>query len=171
MADPKVLILMGSASDFEVMKAAAQVLHDMDVPFQMTVASAHRSPDRAHELGSEARSRGIEVIIAGAGHAAHLAGVLAAVSELPVLGVPIDSSALQGLDSLLATVQMPGGVPVATMGIGRSGAKNAGMFAVRMLALGDEALARRLADKRKSMAEGVLQAAEEVEKKTRDAFS
>lgn len=168
--DARVLILMGSSSDYEVMSAAAAVLDEMGVPFEMTVASAHRSPQRAHDLAHEAAGRGIQLIIAGAGHAAHLAGVLAASSPLPIIGVPIDSSAMQGLDSLLATVQMPGGVPVATMGIGRSGAKNAGMFAVRVLALADTEVAARLEAKRTAMAEGVSGAAAEVEKKAKEAF-
>ena len=159
----RVLILMGSKSDYEVMKATAAVLDDFSIPFQITVASAHRSHARAHKLAAEAKDRGIEIIIAGAGYAAHLAGVLAAVSPLPVLGVPIDSSALAGIDALLATVQMPGGVPVATLGIGASGAKNAGMFAARILALGDKTLAAALASKSEAMAHGVEDAAGTVE--------
>ena len=116
---------MGSDSDLGVMQAAADMLKQFGVPYEMTVASAHRTPDRAVGFATQARSRGICVIIAGAGHAAHLAGVLAAHTTLPVIGVPIDSSCLQGMDALLSTVQMPPGIPVATVSIGKSGAKNA----------------------------------------------
>jgi phosphoribosylaminoimidazole carboxylase PurE protein len=138
---PKVLILMGSDSDLPVMQEAGRVLTDFGVPFEMTVASAHRSPDRAAAFAREAEGRGIGVIIAGAGGAAHLAGVLAAHTALPVIGVPLAGSAVNGLDALLATVQMPAGVPVATVGIG--GARNAGLLAVQILATADGALRER----------------------------
>jgi phosphoribosylamine--glycine ligase len=122
----RVGIVMGSDSDLDIMKEAADVLNKFEIPYKMTVASAHRSPQRAADFAGAALKRGMKVIIAGAGHAAHLAGVLAAHTRLPVIGVPIDSSCLQGLDALLATVQMPPGIPVATMAIGKSGARNAG---------------------------------------------
>jgi 5-(carboxyamino)imidazole ribonucleotide mutase len=136
-----VLILMGSDSDLPVMQEAGRVLADFGVPFEMTVASAHRSPDRAATYAREAEGRGVRVIIAGAGGAAHLAGVLAAHTALPVIGVPLAGSAVNGLDSLLATVQMPAGVPVATVAIG--GARNAGLLAVQILATADEGLRER----------------------------
>lgn len=145
-------IVMGSDSDLGVMEAAVAMLKRFEIPFDITVASAHRSPARAMDYASGAAGRGMKVIIAGAGHAAHLAGVLAAHTTLPVIGVPIDSSCLQGLDALLSTVQMPPGIPVATMSIGKSGAKNAAILAAQILALGDPALADRLAAHKKEMA-------------------
>jgi phosphoribosylamine---glycine ligase len=148
-------IVMGSDSDYPIMKEAADVLEKFGVPYDITVASAHRSPARAMDFAANARTRGMKVIIAGAGHAAHLAGVLAAHTILPVIGVPIDSSALKGMDALLSTVQMPPGIPVATMAIGKSGARNAGILAAQMLALADPALARQLDAFKKEMAEGV----------------
>ena len=137
-------IVMGSDSDLSVMESASDVLKDFGVAFEITVASAHRSPQRAADWASSARERGIKIIIAGAGHAAHLAGAMAAHTSLPIIGVPIDSSCLQGMDALLSTVQMPPGVPVATMAIGKSGARNAGILAVQILALADAVLAERL---------------------------
>ena len=160
---PAVGIVMGSDSDLEVMKAASAVLQQFDIPYEMTVASAHRSPRRAAEFASSADKRGIKVIIAGAGHAAHLAGVLAAHTSLPIVGVPIDSSCLQGLDSLLSTVQMPPGIPVATMAIGKSGARNAGIFAAQILALSDPGLAEKLSRFKEDMALKVDQKARKVE--------
>src|SRR5205085_1678477 len=139
-------IIMGSDSDLPVMEEAAKVLKQFEVPFEMGVYSAHRSPHRTLDYVKSARERGLKVIIAGAGGSAHLAGVTAAETTLPVIGVPIDSSPLSGLDALLATVQMPPGVPVATMGVGKSGAVNAGFLAVQILALNDPKLAARLAD-------------------------
>src|SRR3954470_5729698 len=156
---PQVLILMGSDSDAPVMQAAVDVLREFDVPCQMTVASAHRSPERVMRLVSEAPARGVKLFIVGAGAAAHLGGVVAAHTTLPVIGVPIDSSALKGLDALLSTVQMPPGVPVATVSIGKPGATNAAVLAVQMLALADEALARRLTEYKKKLADKVEQAA------------
>ena len=133
------------------------------MPYEITVASAHRSPDRAAAFATTARERGIRVIIAGAGHAAHLAGSMAAHTSLPVIGVPIDSSCLQGFDALLSTVQMPPGIPVATVSIGKSGARNAGILAVQILALSDEVLETKLADFKMDMAEKVAQKAQALE--------
>ncbi len=141
----RVAVLMGSKSDWESsMKAAVDVLEGLGVGTDVRVISAHRTPDRHHEYVTTAEERGIEVFICGAGFAAHLAGVTAALTSLPVLGVPLDSSALQGIDALLATVQMPGGIPVATFGIGKSGAKNAGLFAASILAGSDPKLKKAL---------------------------
>jgi len=160
---PQVGIVMGSDSDFKVMESAANILKDFGVAFEITVASAHRSPQRAAQWASSARERGIKVIIAGAGHAAHLAGAMAAHSSLPIIGVPIDSSCLQGMDALLATVQMPPGIPVATMAIGKSGAKNAGILAVQILALTDDRLAGKLEKYKQNMAAEVEQKAKNLE--------
>jgi phosphoribosylaminoimidazole carboxylase PurE protein len=140
----QVLILMGSDSDAAVMSAAGDVLTELGIGWEMTVASAHRSPERVTKLVAEAPGRGVRVFIIGAGAAAHLAGVVAAHTTLPVIGVPIDSSALKGLDALLSTVQMPPGVPVATVAIGKPGATNAGVLAAQMLALADAAVENRL---------------------------
>ena len=159
----QVGIVMGSDSDLSVMESAADVLKDFGVAFEITVASAHRSPQRAAEWASSARERGIQIIIAGAGHAAHLAGAMAAHTSLPIIGVPIDSSCLQGMDALLATVQMPPGVPVATMAIGKSGARNAGILAVQILALADAVLAERLDKYKQDMAAKVEQKAKKLE--------
>jgi 5-(carboxyamino)imidazole ribonucleotide mutase len=153
--DPKVLILMGSDSDWEVMSEAKKVLDDMDVPCEVHVSSAHRTPGRTGKLAREAAGRGIQVIICGAGAAAHLAGVVAAESELPVLGVPLASSDLNGMDALLAIAQMPAGVPVGTLSIGRAGARNAALLAVRILARSDAELAGRVQAQRRKMAEEV----------------
>jgi len=161
---PKVGIVMGSDSDLGVMQGAADIFKQFDIPYEMTVASAHRSPDRAAEYAQTALKRGLSVIIAGAGHAAHLAGVLAAHTILPVIGVPIDSSCLLGFDSLLSTVQMPPGIPVATVSIGKSGARNAGILAVQILGVGDAALQEKLNDFKREMAEKVAQKAKNVER-------
>ncbi len=155
MADPQVLIVMGSDSDLPVMEEAARVLTEFGVPHEIRISSAHRSPQRTAALAAEAADRGIRVIIAGAGMAAHLAGVMAAETVLPVIGVPMGGGALAGVDALYATVQMPGGIPVATMAIGSAGAKNAGIFAVQVLALGNERLTTLLKDYRERMAEEV----------------
>ncbi len=160
---PKVGIVMGSDSDLDVMKEAAAILKKFDIPYQITVASAHRSPQRAMEFASNAQKRGIKVIIAGAGHAAHLAGVMAAHTILPVIGIPIDSSCLQGLDSLLSTVQMPPGIPVATVSIGKSGGRNAGILAAQMIALSDPELAKKLESFKEEMADQVEQKAKKIE--------
>ena len=152
---PAVGIVMGSDSDLKVMNGTVAMLKKFHVPFEMTVASAHRTPERAAEWARKATEKGIQVIVAGAGHAAHLAGAMAAQSTLPVIGVPIDSSCLQGLDALLATVQMPPGIPVATMAVGKPGAQNAGLLAVQILALSDPELAARLRTHRQEMARQV----------------
>ncbi|OHB26792.1 MAG: 5-(carboxyamino)imidazole ribonucleotide mutase [Desulfuromonadaceae bacterium GWC2_58_13] len=152
---PLVGILMGSDNDYEVMVEAARALKSFGVSFEMTVSSAHRTPERTSKYVRSARDRGIKVLIAGAGAAAHLAGVVAAETILPVLAVPIDSTALQGLDALLAMVQMPAGIPVATMAIGKAGARNAGLFAVQILSVSDESLSRRLTDYKVELIAGV----------------
>ncbi len=153
---PQVGILMGSANDYEIMVEAARTLKEFGIPMEMTVSSAHRSPERTSRYAREAASRGLRLLIVGAGAAAHLAGVVAAETILPVVAVPIDSSALKGLDALLSTVQMPAGIPVATMAIGKAGAKNAAVFAVQILALSDTGLAAKLADFRKAQTDAVL---------------
>ncbi len=154
---PIVGIIMGSDSDFGVMQEAAKILKEFGVPYEIGVYSAHRSPHRTKEYVESARERGLKLIIAGAGSSAHLAGVTAAETTLPVIGVPIDRSPLSGLDSLLSTVQMPPGIPVATMGVGKSGATNAGFFAVQILALGDEQLTKRLEEYRVQLERSVAE--------------
>ena len=141
---------MGSASDWPTMEHAARVLKDFGVPFKAEVVSAHRTPDRLVEYAKAAKAAGLKCIIAGAGGAAHLPGMVAAMTELPVLGVPVESKALKGIDSLLSIVQMPAGIPTATFAIGKAGATNAGLFAVAMLAVEDQALAAKLAEFRKN---------------------
>lgn len=148
---PQVLIMMGSDSDLPVMQEAAEMLIKFGVSYEIRISSAHRSPARTMTLASEAAGRGIRIIIAGAGMAAHLAGVVAAKTTLPVIGVPMPGGALNGMDALYSTVQMPGGIPVATMAIGKAGAKNAGIFAIQILALTDERLAKALNDYRAAM--------------------
>jgi 5-(carboxyamino)imidazole ribonucleotide mutase len=155
MPPPLVGIIMGSDSDWPVMQVAAKRLKEMEVPWEARVLSAHRTPDLAARYAEEAAGRGIRCLIAAAGGAAHLAGVLAAKTPIPVLGVPMPSKHLQGLDSLLSIVQMPAGIPVATFAIGEAGAANAALFAVAMLAGTDAALARRLADFRRTQSERV----------------
>lgn len=159
----QVLILLGSQSDAPTMQAAVDVLKELGVSCEMTVASAHRSPARVQRLIQEAPSRGVRVFIVGAGAAAHLAGVVAAHVTQPVIGVPIDSSALKGLDALLSTVQMPPGVPVATVSIGKAGATNAGVLAAQILALSDAAVAERLLRYKKTLAEKVEKAARSMD--------
>ena len=144
MAKPVVGILMGSDSDLPVMQEAGAMLQEFGIEYEMTIASAHRTPKKVLEYSLNAEKRGLKVIIAGAGWAAHLAGVVASQTTLPVIGVPIDSSPLKGLDAILATVQMPGGVPVATMSLGKAGAKNAGVFAAQIIAVSDVKVANRL---------------------------
>ena len=153
---PKVGIIMGSTSDFEVMKDACKVLDDFGVSYEKKVVSAHRTPDLMYEYAKTAKERGIKVIIAGAGGAAHLPGMVAAMTTLPVIGVPVKSRALNGLDSLLSIVQMPGGVPVLTVAI--NGAKNAALSAISILATSDEALAKRLEEFRNNQTDTVLKA-------------
>ena len=155
MAQPRVAILMGSQNDWEIMRAAQEALDALGITNEARVLSAHRTPDKLRSYLATAPERGIEVVIAGAGGAAHLAGVCAALTLLPVLGVPIDSSPLKGLDALLATVQMPGGIPVATFAIGKAGAKNAGLFAAAILARADEGLRERLAKWREAQAAAI----------------
>lgn len=159
---PLVGIVMGSKSDKEIMEEAANVLKEFGIPYEMTIASAHRSPKRTAEYASSAIERGIEVIIAGAGSAAHLAGVIASETILPVIGVPIDSSPLNGLDSLLSTVQMPGGIPVAAMAIGKAGSKNAGIFAAQILGLKYPEILEKLTHYKKKLADDVAKAAKEL---------
>jgi 5-(carboxyamino)imidazole ribonucleotide mutase len=141
---PLVGIIMGSQSDWETMRHAAEVLGDLAVPFEARIVSAHRTPHRLYDYAAAARGRGLKVIVAGAGGAAHLPGMAAAMTPLPVFGVPVESKALKGMDSLLSIVQMPGGIPVGTLAIGKPGAINAALLAAAVLALGDEALAARL---------------------------
>ena len=158
-----VSIVMGSDSDLEIMREAAKALDEFGITYEIDVTSAHRSPDRTADYARKAADRGVRVIIAGAGGAAHLAGVIAAHTTLPVIGVPIPSTALNGLDSLLATVQMPAGIPVATVAIGKPGATNAGILAAQILGLASTAVARKLADHKEKLADGV----EEKSKKLR----
>jgi phosphoribosylaminoimidazole carboxylase PurE protein len=160
-----VLILMGSDSDADVMSAAGAALTEFGLTWEMTVASAHRSPARVLRLIENAHNNGVKVFIVGAGAAAHLAGVVAAHTTRPVIGVPIDSSALKGIDALLSTVQMPPGVPVATVAIGKPGATNAGVLAAQMIALGDLALGRKLTDYKQSLADKVEAAAARLAKR------
>jgi 5-(carboxyamino)imidazole ribonucleotide mutase len=163
--EPRVAILMGSDSDLPVMSDAAKVLGDLGLPYEVHVTSAHRSPQRTVRIVDEAVSRGVAVFIVGAGGAAHLAGVVAAHTTRPVLGVPLAATDLQGLDALLATVQMPAGIAVGTLAVGKAGAANAAWLAASILALGDEKLAARLADRRRSMAEKVARKSEAAQEK------
>src|SRR5919198_1027143 len=155
MAQAMVCIVMGSANDWPVMQGAAEMLERFHIPYEVTVSSAHRAPQRTVALAREAAQRGVQVIIAGAGGAAHLAGVIAAETTLPVIGVPMPSSSLQGLDALLATVQMPAGIPVATLAIGKAGATNAGILAAQILALSDPVIARKLLAYKQKLVDGV----------------
>jgi len=157
----QVAIIMGSRSDWPTMKAAADVLASLGVAYEAKVVSAHRTPDRMYAFAKGAKAAGFKVIIAGAGGAAHLPGMTASLTELPVLGVPVESKALKGMDSLLSIVQMPGGIPVATLAIGEPGAKNAGLLAAQILALSDEDLAQRLAALRASVTAGVAETVED----------
>jgi phosphoribosylaminoimidazole carboxylase PurE protein len=165
MKDPKplVAIIMGSDSDLSVMEETAKILSEFEVPYEMTVSSAHRSPERTAEYARKAEERGIEVIIAGAGGAAHLAGVIAAHTILPIIGVPMESGLL-GLDSLLSTVQMPGGVPVASVAIGKAGARNAGILAVQILSGKNPELKKSLHRYKASLAAKVEEAAKKIKK-------
>ena len=155
MNAPQVSIVMGSDSDLEIMNEAAKALEGFGIPYEIDVTSAHRSPARTSEFTRQAAGRGIKVIIAGAGGAAHLAGVIAAETTLPVIGVPIPSTPLNGMDSLLSIVQMPAGIPVATVAIGRAGATNAGILAAQIIALSDHAVAEKLKQYKKKLADGV----------------
>jgi 5-(carboxyamino)imidazole ribonucleotide mutase len=158
MANASIGIVMGSASDWETMKAAAKMLEEFGVPYEAKAMSAHRTPHAVAEWATQAPKNGMKAIIAAAGGAAHLAGVVAAHTTLPVLGVPMPSKHLQGLDSLLSTVQMPKGIPVATFAIGEAGAANAALFAVAMLSLGDESMKKKLDDFRRKQTDAVLKA-------------
>ena len=157
-----VAIIMGSRSDWPTLKAAAAILDALGVSHEDKVVSAHRTPERLYAFAKEAKAAGFKVIIAGAGGAAHLPGMTASLTELPVLGVPIRTTTLDGLDSLLSIVQMPGGIPVATLAVGEAGAKNAGLLAAQILALGDEALAGRLAAWRAAQTASVAEAVEDA---------
>ena len=157
----QVAIIMGSRSDWPTMKAAAEALDALGVPYEAKVVSAHRTPERMYEFAKGAKAAGFKVIIAGAGGAAHLPGMTASLTELPVLGVPVESKSLKGMDSLLSIVQMPGGIPVATLAIGEAGAKNAGLLAAQILALTDDALAERLAQFRARNTAGVAETVED----------
>lgn len=161
-AKPLVGILMGSDSDLPIMEEAVKVLKGFGIPYEVIVSSAHRTPGKTSKYARNAEKRGIRVIIAGAGSAAHLAGFIAAETTLPVIGVPIDSSSLNGLDSLLSIVQMPGGVPVASMAIGKAGAKNAGIFAAQILSTADERLRAALKDYKKELARQVEEKAKKL---------
>jgi len=165
MTRPWVLIIMGSDSDAEVMSQAAAALDELGVPYDFTVASAHRSPERAKQIVTDAEANGAAVVIAGAGMAAHLPGVVASLTTLPVIGVPLASGALNGVDALYAIVQMPPGMPVATVAIG--GARNAGILAAQIIATADNDLAAKMKDTRRSMADAVAAKSKKVEKSTR----
>ncbi len=156
-ADPNPLIgiIMGSQSDWDTMKEAHDILHGFGIPHEVKIVSAHRTPERLYEYAKSAKARGLKVIIAGAGGAAHLPGMAASLTPLPVLGVPVESKALKGMDSLLSIAQMPGGIPVGTLAIGKAGAKNAGLLAAAILATYDEALAKKLDDYREKQTSGV----------------
>ncbi|MFP8488980.1 5-(carboxyamino)imidazole ribonucleotide mutase [Gracilimonas sp. Q87] len=160
MSEPKVGVVMGSDSDWPTMKEAAEILDQFEIPYEKQVVSAHRTPDLMAKYGREARERDLKVIIAGAGGAAHLPGMLASHTTLPVIGVPIKTSALGGVDSLYSIVQMPNGIPVATVAIGK--AKNAGLLAVRILGITDKSLSKKLADYHRKMAEESLKKTENL---------
>jgi phosphoribosylamine--glycine ligase len=163
---PRVLVVLGSDSDLPVMEKACEILKELQIPCTMTIASAHRSPGRAIKLASDAEKEGFDAIIAGAGMAAHLAGVIAAHTVIPVIGVPINASPLNGLDSLLSTVQMPPGVPVATMAIGIAGAKNAAFFAAQIVGRKDPEVAKRLKTYKKKMADEIEEKAHAMKRDT-----
>jgi phosphoribosylaminoimidazole carboxylase PurE protein len=162
MSKPQVAIVMGSDSDLEIMRETGKALEQFGIGYEMDVTSAHRSPDRTAEFARQAASRGTRVIVAGAGGAAHLAGVIAAHTTLPVIGVPIPSTSLQGMDSLLATVQMPAGIPVATVAIGKPGATNAGILAAQIIGLSDNAVAKKLEAHKEKLVRGVEEKARKL---------
>ncbi|WP_199770765.1 5-(carboxyamino)imidazole ribonucleotide mutase [Brevibacillus laterosporus] len=157
---PIVGVIMGSTSDWETMKEACHILEEMQIPYEKQVVSAHRTPDLMFTYAETAKERGLKVIIAGAGGAAHLPGMVAAKTILPVIGVPVKSAALNGLDSLLSIVQMPGGVPVATVAIGKAGAINAGLLAAQMIGMNDEEISRRLTERREAIQKKVMEESE-----------
>lgn len=165
MSKAKVAVVLGSDSDYPVIEGMLKLLDEFEIPHEVTVSSAHRSPDRTHRYAATVEERGFQVVIACAGAAAHLAGVLASHTILPVIGVPIDSSPMQGLDALLATAMMPSGIPVATMGIGRSGASNAAVLAAQILARSDPEMAKRLKEYKKLLADRVEERDRELKKK------
>lgn len=160
LEETQVAVIMGSQSDWDTMKHACDVLDELGIPYEKKVVSAHRTPDYMFEYAAKARERGLKVIIAGAGGAAHLPGMVASKTTVPVIGVPVKSSNLNGLDSLLSIVQMPGGVPVATMAIGKAGATNAGLMAAQILALEDSELAERLEKRRERIRQQVLESSD-----------
>jgi 5-(carboxyamino)imidazole ribonucleotide mutase len=160
---PKVGVVMGSTSDWKTMKNACEMLDEYGIAYEKKVVSAHRTPDMMFQYAETARERGLNVIIAGAGGAAHLPGMIAAKTTLPVIGVPVQSKALNGLDSLLSIVQMPGGVPVATVAIGEAGAKNAGLLAAQILSTQDEEVAQRLDANREALRQKVMESSDELE--------
>jgi 5-(carboxyamino)imidazole ribonucleotide mutase len=159
----EVGVIMGSASDWETMKNACEVLDELEIEYEKKVVSAHRTPDLMFDYAESARDRGIKVIIAGAGGAAHLPGMVAAKTTLPVIGVPVQSKALNGLDSLLSIVQMPGGIPVATVAIGRAGATNAGLLAAQILSIENPDIARKLENRRIELKEKVLESSDQLD--------
>jgi 5-(carboxyamino)imidazole ribonucleotide mutase len=161
--EPLVGVIMGSTSDWETMMHACEILDELGIPYEKKVVSAHRTPDYMFEYAENARNRGLKVIVAGAGGAAHLPGMVAAKTTIPVIGVPVQSKALNGLDSLLSIVQMPGGVPVATVAIGKAGATNAGLLAAEILSTGDHDLADRLDSRREALRLKVLESSDELE--------
>ena len=163
MNKPKIGVVMGSDSDMPVMEESIKILEKFAIPYEVSVASAHRTPKRVKDYAETASNRGLAVIIAGAGGSAHLAGVIASETVLPVIGVPIDSSPLNGIDSLLSTVQMPGGVPVAAMSIGKAGAKNAAIFALEILAVQDKELENKLKAFRSEMEQKVSKANKKIQ--------
>jgi 5-(carboxyamino)imidazole ribonucleotide mutase len=158
-----ISVIMGSTSDWETMKHACEVLEELEIPFEKRVVSAHRTPDYMFEFAEGARDRGVKVIIAGAGGAAHLPGMVAAKTTLPVIGVPVQSKALNGMDSLLSIVQMPGGVPVATVAIGKAGATNAGLLAAQILSIDHTELAATLENRRDALRKKVLESSDDLE--------
>jgi phosphoribosylaminoimidazole carboxylase PurE protein len=162
MSNPQVSIVMGSDSDLEIMREAAKALEGFGIEYEIDVTSAHRSPDRTADFARNAASRGIRVIIAGAGGAAHLAGVIAAHTILPVIGVPIPATSLNGMDSLLSTVQMPAGIPVATVAIGKPGATNAGILAAQIIGVADSAVAKKLDAHKEKLAKGVAEKSQKL---------
>ena len=168
MTKPLVSIVMGSVSDLEIMREAGKALDEFGIAYEMDVTSAHRSPDRTADYARKAASRGIRVIVAGAGGAAHLAGVIAAHTILPVIGVPIPSTSLEGMDALLATVQMPAGIPVATVAIGKPGATNAGILAAQIIAVADTAIAKKLEAHKKKLASGVEEKSKKLKATMKD---
>lgn len=159
---PKVGVIMGSKSDWETMKLACNILDELQVPYEKKVVSAHRTPDFMFEYAEEAEAKGLQVIIAGAGGAAHLPGMVASKTLVPVIGVPIQSRALKGMDSLLSIVQMPGGVPVATMAIGTAGATNAGLYAAQIVSLTDDKVKQAISDRREKMKQIALESSSEL---------